>query len=1115
MSQNYYDLYIESVLELAETIVIKSEYSALRLNEYLLAYVGPTAYVEHDKRTWKYYLNVAGEYHFTDTPMMVTSLDTLQPIVFNKANLAIHTATAKAYKYNSRFYRELVTTYPNQEQLILGILYPADLEHAISAPDLSVLAYPGHLVEDNEMSLIDNINIWLDHYNIRWNNKQFTLSDSLYGAAMLGIMHLSMVPLIINLRLKACKTSEAHSYHVREYLASHGMLDVYLGQMTKKQALFFYRNINYIERNSGKQDTFFWLVEKIMTDRGLPLSEYTMKHDVSVLPEQNTPRVTFRKRLLNDSVATNDRTDNFHTLSSVLDKEEPLAPGNREFRVFNEQKILSTFEASMSSVVTTKVLESSLIDYTDAVPYTMHSVLLNHWIYWSQTDKFNAYVRIRNPKNGELFSINTKDAYLYFIYGFCASLGIKLSTVPMLNVERVQRDPMPNNDDLMSVADFSYIPEEYATFIRSLQPTTEVITSLSGFKAKCEAVHDAVMKQTAFISNQEHQYTRGLVHAMVSRMYADIVLPSPYPGMVFTDWLNANNYPFENFTELEWVDVYKNVYEEVTGYKMSVTENVSSLQRAMVSLMEQLSSYSIQFVSDVNKAAVQIMNWAAIRVGDFKSAGLAYFRIHDTFVHVYKGIVHSYDRGTVEIADFIKNYVIDNGIQYFGLHEMPIEFTRDKTYFNRRNFMDLGSMIIDNSYLPEFNTANGYSNLPLFSGYNSLTQEQRSELKSIYPKCINPIIVPDKVDITDIMLTDELPGLTYLHHRRRNVNAFNYFYVPNYTYHFITGTTEVELDAFYPNFEPVDVGAITLNTGNTLVEGIKYVFDVPLDNEYSNMTYSGGWSYLDKFDPSVKTDTEYEMSGLGTIYGLFSPTFYPVFRSFDFNIFNTMHNASAGLELDSFYARHEFNISNYIATRDLGGLVSTANSFTYETIMTTDSIWLDTFYEFYDTRTAPDLEQVMGHHEASGIESSTDAKSFDFKLTYTERSIESFAQVFRQARSLDDMNVVIEYKNLSVFNSVTTVRGLPNFRLIMRSRSLDIFNWLLGMGGTNLPTNNTYHNQSLDAIYNTTVGIDVNTGSSYTQFDLTDFFNLFAGTTGEGTLNFTQSQDIREIELVI
>jgi hypothetical protein len=276
-SQNYYQLYMNDVLTLAQTIVIKSVATANALNTYVQEQMGGTV-DSTDPTTWKYYLNLGGQYHPTDTMMTVTSMDTLETIDFTIANLAVNTATARGYQYGTRSYLELVSNYPDQEMLILGILYPVDIDAAIAGYDGQILGYPPNLIEVNEYSFVAKLQEYITGYIGRWYNAQYTSSDELYSAAFLGMMYLMLVPAILSIRNNACGTHEAHSFHVLEYLSSNGDLGQYYQYLTTEQALWLYRNIKYIQRHPGAQSTFNALVQNLLTNVGLPLARYAQAH---------------------------------------------------------------------------------------------------------------------------------------------------------------------------------------------------------------------------------------------------------------------------------------------------------------------------------------------------------------------------------------------------------------------------------------------------------------------------------------------------------------------------------------------------------------------------------------------------------------------------------------------------------------------------------------------------------------------------------------------------------------------------------------------------------------------------------------------------------------------
>lgn len=865
MSRNYYKLYIDDVLDLAETLVIKSEYTALRINQFMRYTHGEDSVDQNNPSTWKYYLNIAGEYHPTDPAIKVISLDTLQEIDFTKANLALHKATAAAYQYNSRYYRELLFRYPEHEQLIQGVLYPADLNAAIDAPDFSVVSYRKDLVEDNELSLIQNINQWLENFNIRWNNKQYTISDDWYGASVLGVMYLQLVPLILNLRLRACKTSEAHSFHVREYLASHGMLDVYLSKMTKKQALFFYRNINYIERNAGKQDTFYWLVEKIMSDRNLPLSEYKMHHSTAGMPASYTPQVFFRKKLINPEQLNQAQADKDYQIEAILNKEVPLAPGNKDYASNHIKRIESLFKRSLSSTLSTKMLESSMVNYTDAVPHTLHQVFLNQWIAFINTGRFNTnYIRIKSPRTNKELLLNTRDAYIYYLYAFSKWCGVTLMSIPPMFAMRVQREPTPDVVDLMSVVSEDYVPQAYAHFILSLHTSIGTIQTLDDFRTFCRRIHRSAMEQLYFVYQQENMSTRAMTYNMVHRLYEDIWYASPDSISGYESWMSFRNLEY-GFTATEWQKVYLDIYEAITGVDMSSSENIVGVQKAMVSLLSQLSSYSIQITSDVNTHAIRTPNWNTVRIDQIRSVGRSFKEILLGIFNIFSSVVYPKDTQFIPIEklfqDFtIKNPPYDGGDLIFPINVAQLESSK---FFGP---MDLGILRLNQDMLPLPDTASSWQGYPNFAAYFAMTQADRAAIKDIYCYCHKPYLEPKQANIEDMLLYSGVPGFKYQQVHRTYAQAFNYYYLPQKSFNFIINGQETELNCFYPNFDPDWLDNFHTNKGSEKLDNFTIFHDAPLENEVPEFGYTGGWDYLSVFSPIKEGDDERTLQGLTESY---------------------------------------------------------------------------------------------------------------------------------------------------------------------------------------------------------------------------------------------------------
>lgn len=256
--------YRNEVFHFLQTVTIK--YSPIA--ELYKTSVAEKGYEEDESNplSWKYYLNLVGEYHPTDTPMEVMSLDTQEIIPFTKASLAAHPRTAATYRPGSSEYEALCNRYPDQTDLIKNIVYPVrDAYEAYQAPDLALLRFgDGYLEVDEQPSIIQAIKDFLKFFYDRWYLDFLNVETYFYVTNWAMLWQLLPVA-IFHTRIKNIFTSEAHTFHVWEYLTSNGIGD-YRDILTRRQALFLYRNMRYLQANRGKQSNLILLTDRLLKE---------------------------------------------------------------------------------------------------------------------------------------------------------------------------------------------------------------------------------------------------------------------------------------------------------------------------------------------------------------------------------------------------------------------------------------------------------------------------------------------------------------------------------------------------------------------------------------------------------------------------------------------------------------------------------------------------------------------------------------------------------------------------------------------------------------------------------------------------------------------------------
>lgn len=647
MSNARYKLYVDDVLLLARSIVLKSESTANSINQYFRE-TGLAEVHEEQPETWKYYLNLTGEYHSTDVRMFVTSLDTRERIEFTKDNLVEHRATKRGYGTGTRFYKELVKKYPKQVDLIKGILGPIDIHTAIAARDGEILSYDTGLVESNETNLIPELQKKIDGWKVRWDVVDYAKVDDLYPAANLAILYMNIPLFIMNIRMANCRTEKVHSFHIRQYLASNGKLDNYIDNLNKKQMLFLYRNIKYINRNAGKQETFEWLVDALLTERLLPLAKYRLQHNISELPRNLLPIINAKRIDLTKYVSGTVR--DIYSANELIQKEVSATRNNVQYQAEALVDLNRKYQRAINNELPTKVLESSVVDRSEAFSVKLGDVLLNHWISWACEGNYLAVTNFDNPANGESLWFSAKDAFILFLYAYNASHGLKLETIPDVVATFVRKPVIPTVAELRKLAQPSRVPTSWIHYLREDQPVIGDVISTAGFYEKCQEIHEAWKLHSDFIAYREHMTTRGQVENVAYHLYQDVHY-NLADGMRYDEWLQSKNLVLDTLSKEEFDLLANNLMSVATGVNLKVSVGLSDLQESMVRLLRQLSSYSIQIVTELQGKNITVVGCPAIRVGDSQGSGQGSTRIHQSNIYVQDTFGHGRSEQYVDLSD--------------------------------------------------------------------------------------------------------------------------------------------------------------------------------------------------------------------------------------------------------------------------------------------------------------------------------------------------------------------------------------------------------------------------------------------------------------------------------
>ena len=403
--------------------------------------------VDEDRpETWKYYLNLMGEYHPSDTVMTVMSLDTREPIDFTKDNLVIHVRTAAAYVPGTDYFTKLCTRYPDQTDLAKSIVFPAsDIDLAIDAQDLTLLSYGTGILESYEEGyLIQCVNDFLTQVGYRWYAPYFSY-EAYYTITFFGQLIHRLIEMLFAARFKAIRTVNVHSWHVWEYLKSEGLED-YSDVLNRQQYMFLYRNMDYLKANLGKQSNLIILANELLSTVGVGLygrdvyqQTLTGSDQCELTPELVAIKVPTDFASVAETVPADTIEDaNARMVAAGIEVNTGAEYINSVTRELGDTTL---------NILPTKLLEIRPLPRDKKYADFFNLFVMDSLVYLAQEKKYNALIELHTTDSGESASFTVKDALVLLYYAIQKSnreTPINLPTqYTSYSAVRLTQNPIP------------------------------------------------------------------------------------------------------------------------------------------------------------------------------------------------------------------------------------------------------------------------------------------------------------------------------------------------------------------------------------------------------------------------------------------------------------------------------------------------------------------------------------------------------------------------------------------------------------------------------------------------------------------------------------------------
>lgn len=681
----------------AITMEISTNYSYLNFNSELL-------HSEENKKNMRFYRHIAGELYegirYSSTLKTEPDSEVLIKVIENETYLPLTKAILEQYPLTKTellkfgdYYSNLVDEYPTMRLYIHGCLFPADIDKAVSnsTKDGTILSYNPTFVEQQEWSLMKELENFIKNYINRWYITAYTMPDNLYLQSFLGVLFSQIPNKIFNIRSSKIHTNEAHSFFLEAFFRSNLELWEPVQKLNNETIWWLYKNLPGIIKNIGKNETLDKLLAKVFNTNSVGIGGYyitrgdsTLNDDIYTFTSKpfESGGTIIKAEGLNSYYNTkgNGQVDPGDLINTQLAMTNYYTEEHNKYIVdVNVEKL----NKGAGNNANTKVLEVSTLKEYTGFNVDKLRVMMDYWAFildrsyygsFSNSDLTTSKVEFTDPNTGAKFNINAKIGFYMVIKVMLHAVGAlhtpirkyAITTVcdPSANINKILKEYL-YPDGLTELLSAELI-DAYPVLDKSLSSATEVaahITTVIEYYKNLWIT--SANAESAFVASNIRMFL------FLSSLQEAVTL-HPYPEDLTIDEILANEgiTNFEIYGSYDHAETVKELIYLCLGLEVNSEDRLSELLLAYKEIIRKLTSYTLHPVGEVNEGSDSYiynsrtnfikMKKGILKLDESKIDGDANNKDNHTVTfipYIPNEEIRDYDLGSVpahEIKDFLK-----------------------------------------------------------------------------------------------------------------------------------------------------------------------------------------------------------------------------------------------------------------------------------------------------------------------------------------------------------------------------------------------------------------------------------------------------------------------------
>ena len=591
-----YYVYQDNLDALVRSIGIKSSHQATLINQNLISIYGVN-YVSEDPTTWRYYMNLNGEYHSSNDEilMYVTEVDSV--IALSKSVLELYPDTRDKLMLFSNDYLALVNKYPREETLIKGMLMPVDYTTALQALDGTILSYDSAYIEINELELMNRLSTYTYGLYHRWFNPHYLETDPLYLGVFLAFIYSNLATKIDAMRLENVHTHKAHSFHIEQFFSNN--LDLDTQYMNTKSKLWLYQNLRAVMTNNGKADTLHEIIDNVLTEnrvgvgalavRRVAVNELTQSIPYASIPQYEK----IDDNVLNLEAINSAYEDRIITLPDLIDTE--ISNGYIHNTAFMERDELvynvdNEIDDNTDILSASKVLHLTGVEDRDIMPNPRINLIIDNLVYLTTTGTLNYIMKYTDNNTNIIYELNASQSVRLLVSLLLRYGGVDNPTSAMLRSESIIKDVDPTTYQHALVDDSS--DYYYVDVLNTMHPPSNAVFSIKGVVAYLTTVINYFSAEWLFRSGMDNRISIGNLD-LVSSQGNNMDLPIDLVGV-------EDEIGFTVSDDYDYYLAIMDLIRDITGgsIELDVNDDNRAAIESYADALRKTTSYHLQIITD-------------------------------------------------------------------------------------------------------------------------------------------------------------------------------------------------------------------------------------------------------------------------------------------------------------------------------------------------------------------------------------------------------------------------------------------------------------------------------------------------------------------------------------